>query len=176
MTLLTDAEKFDATGKITWLWTQSELHRKWPVNAIANQVAPAVELGQFRLIERDGIPLAYCSWAWLSVEAEARYITHPARIRGEDWQSGERLWFIDWISPFSRAITWQLQRSMKKSFPGQVGRAYRAKPGRDKARVATFVGTGIGLDQATEQRLSLLSSLGEELRRLNKADRSFEIR
>lgn len=127
-------------GKLSWLWMNSPLHRDWDFDAAARFLLPPILLGQIQIIERDAMPVAYCSWAWLSEEAEIRYMIHPSEIRVEDWNGGDRLWFADWVAPFGAADSWQLRGVMAARFPNEVARAIRVKRGSKQARVMEFKG------------------------------------
>ena len=91
-------DKLMAFGKIGWLWSASDLHREWPVGLQAKTIMPAIETGQFKILEREGYPVAYCCWAFLDQKLEKDYLVNPVGLSPGDWQSGDRLWFVDWIS------------------------------------------------------------------------------
>ena len=131
---------FDDLGKISWLWMSSPLQRDWTMQLGARFLLPAIAAGQFHVIERDGAPVAYCSWAWLSAEAEAAYMIDPSKVLANDWQSGDRLWFVDWVAPFAATDSWNLRRAMMQRFPHEVARAIRVKREKNKARVMEFKG------------------------------------
>lgn len=40
--------KFDALGKLAWLWMSSPLHRDWMMSAATQYLLPAIELGSFK--------------------------------------------------------------------------------------------------------------------------------
>lgn len=133
-------QRFEQLGKLSWLWTNSSLHREWSVETVARFLIPPITFGQIEILERDGMPVAYCSWAWLSEAAEIRYMLDPADIRVEDWSGGDRLWFADWVAPFAAADSWQLRSIMAARFPNEVARAIRVKRGSKTARVMEFKG------------------------------------
>lgn len=87
-------------GHVSWLWASSPLHRNWPVSLFAINVLPAIQANQYALLTRDDYPVAYCSWANLSLENEIKYLNDVTSLVAEDWTSGDRKWFIDWIAPF----------------------------------------------------------------------------
>lgn len=105
--------RFELLGKILWLWSNSPLHRRWPVESAIHYIIPAIEHQQCALLKgADGMPRGYVSWAWLDLDAEKRYILNPNELQYTDWQSGDRLWFIDFISPFGFKDTIRLRRMM----------------------------------------------------------------
>ncbi|MEM6833334.1 MAG: toxin-activating lysine-acyltransferase [Pseudomonadota bacterium] len=49
-------------------------------------------------------PVGYATWAYLSEEAEAKLIAGAdsgsgARLRPDEWKSGDRLWLVDLVTP-----------------------------------------------------------------------------
>lgn len=140
-----------AYGKICWLWSNSNLHKDWPITLQTRFVIPPVFLKQYMILEHGGMPVAYCSWAMINQETESKYILSPSSIAPHDWNNGDRLWFIDWISPFSHRHTWTLKRAITKRFPKKIGRAIRVKKNDDTAHIATF--TGIELARTQKQDL-----------------------
>jgi cytolysin-activating lysine-acyltransferase len=139
-TSLTTPEKYDVLGKLAWLWMNSPLHRNWQVNLLSGFALPPIELGQYLLLERDGLPVAYCSWAHLSSQAEVAYMLNASHIALADWNGGDHLWFVDWVAPFGKADSWELKRQLAEKFPTSVARAIRVKRDSGKARVMEFRG------------------------------------
>jgi len=99
------AKRLPAIGYVTWLCSQSPGHRQIFVQDLEWRVFPPILLGQYRLhtdSKVGGLPTAFASWAFLSEQAEAGYReTH--RLRASDWRTGERLWLVDFITPFGGA-------------------------------------------------------------------------
>ncbi|MFS4583091.1 toxin-activating lysine-acyltransferase [Phaeobacter sp. C3_T13_0] len=141
-------QNFHTYGKIAWLWSNSVLHRDWTVNQQAEFILPAIACQQYYIVERNGYPVAYCSWALLDEETEARYILNPSRLDPDGWTCGDRLWFVDWISPFSPKYTWALRSALVKRYPDKVARAMRVKKDSDTARIASFTGHGLKKDES----------------------------
>ena len=108
---------YGTLGRMVWLWSNSELHKTWPVGLQARFALPAAMTGQHCILEREGVPRAYCSWAFLTAEAETRMVLNPNALRPEDWTAGDRLWFIDWIAPFDARDTRALRGHMAHRFP-----------------------------------------------------------
>jgi cytolysin-activating lysine-acyltransferase len=113
----------EALGQIVWLFSQSPLHRHLKIADLEWSVMPAVLLEQFRVFSfgplpglenvrpedllpgftHEGLeqmPLGVAIWGLLSEEAEDR-LERGERMRNEDWKSGDRLWLLELISPFS---------------------------------------------------------------------------
>lgn len=97
-----------AFGSACWLWLHSDRHRNIPLHTLATLLLPAIKQRKFILVSEVGRPVFYMSWADLDEESESRYLRHsPEQMRNEDWDSGDRLWILDWVAPFghSKAMT-----------------------------------------------------------------------
>jgi cytolysin-activating lysine-acyltransferase len=137
---LMPADKFTVLGKLAWLWMNSPLHHGWEVDLLSNFALPPIELGQYLLLERDGLPVAYCSWAHLDSRAEAAYMLDASHIALADWNGGDHLWFVDWVAPFGKADSFELKNRLADRFPTSVARAIRVKQGSRTGRVMEFRG------------------------------------
>lgn len=107
-----EAEVF---GAAVWLWMHSPMHRDAPLHTLPGLLLPVIKNRQYVVVTEQGRPVFFLSWAWLSKEAEARYLTQPAiYMRESDWNSGDRMWICDWIAPFghtremTRLIRWDI--------------------------------------------------------------------
>jgi cytolysin-activating lysine-acyltransferase len=140
---------FSVLGKIAWLWMSSPLHRPWTVDLLSRFVLPAIESNQYLLIERDNFPVAYCSWAFLNQSAEVKYMIDPSHIHPEDWVGGDRLWFVDWVAPFSRGDSISMKNQLIEMFPHSLARAIRVKRDKTNARVMEFKGRKLDPDEAS---------------------------
>ena len=115
----------EALGQITWLFSQSPLHKQLPIGALEWSVMPAIIHEQFRVFRfgplpgleavkpeglapgftRDGLeqmPLGVAFWGLLSAKAEKK-VEAGQRLELADWKSGKRLWLLELISPFATA-------------------------------------------------------------------------
>lgn len=137
-----------AFGSAVWLWMHSEAHRAAPLHALNALLLPAIRHRRFVLACENGRPVAYCSWADLSEEAERRYLASPAVcMRDEDWTSGERTWVLDWVAPFGHtaALSHALTRHLMAH---RIGRALYHRGERSGLRIKTFKGIGVRTEEA----------------------------
>jgi len=130
-------------GEVVWLMAHSELHRDWPIASIFQWVVPALMHKQCRLYRRDGRPVAYVAWAYLSQEVEEAYVLNPKSLQPKDWKSGDRGWLIDWIAPFGDNAS-VMQDLREGVFKDEVGRALRVKPGSDEMQIVYVHGANAG--------------------------------
>lgn len=88
-------------GSAVWLWMHSPVHRETPLLALQDVLLPAIRQRQFVMAIEHNRPVFYLSWASLNEETEARYLQKDVmHLSTDEWASGDRLWFIDWIAPF----------------------------------------------------------------------------
>lgn len=114
----------EALGQIVWLFTQSATHRELPFRVLEATVLPALAVGQarvFRFGKTDAfdasspedfaqigttkqgleeLPLGFALWAFLSEAAERKLEAGQALADG-DWNSGDRAWLVELVSPFA---------------------------------------------------------------------------
>ncbi|NIY48076.1 toxin-activating lysine-acyltransferase [Cedecea colo] len=94
----------EVLGASVWLWMHSPMHRDAPLLALPTVLLPIIKRRQYVLVSEGERPIFFLSWMWLNEDAEQRYLTEATvMIRDEDWCSGERMWFRDFIAPFGHA-------------------------------------------------------------------------
>jgi cytolysin-activating lysine-acyltransferase len=92
-------------GEICWLMSQSNYHRHFSLGDLEWMIMPAVLAEQFRIFRSEqGPPLGVALWANLSPEIEARFCAQVesgagARLKPDEWKSGDRLWVVEIIAP-----------------------------------------------------------------------------
>jgi len=126
-------QRFDPApiiGMVAGLMMDSPMHQHLFLADMKWLVIPAVALQQYRIFRKDGIPVAYVSWAMISEETEARLMEGKMRLRPDEWKGGDRVWIIDLIAPFGgqQAIMMDLK---DKVFGGNIVKAMQPdKDGR----------------------------------------------
>ncbi|PZO87052.1 MAG: toxin-activating lysine-acyltransferase [Sphingomonas sanxanigenens] len=113
----------EALGQITWLLSQSPVHRHLKIGDLEWSIMPAILHEQFRIfrfgplpglndvdpetllpgVTREGLeqmPLGVALWGHLSEAVEAK-VERGERLSADDWKSGDRLWLLELISPFA---------------------------------------------------------------------------
>ena len=91
----------EALGASVWLWMHSDRHKSAPLETLPTSLLPVIKEQQYVLAFKDSKPVFFMSWAWFGEDAEQRYLTeHRLLLKEADWRSGNRMWAIDWISPF----------------------------------------------------------------------------
>ena len=154
----------EALGQITWLLSQSPLHRQLTVADLEWSVMPAILVEQFRLfrfgplpgLEKvkpedllpgfttaglETMPLGVAFWGELSAAAEAK-VEAGARLEAAEWQSGDRLWLLELISPFAtpenRLSEIMLADLVQGPFSGRSFSLHRTDPASGRKDKVTF--------------------------------------
>lgn len=144
-------DNFTILGKISWIWSFSPLHKDWPVSIMAINVIPAILHRQYYILMENDLPVAYCSWARLNLQNEVKYIKNTNSLSPDDWNSGDRNWFIDWVAPFGHNN--QLYRIMRKKFPDELFRSIRVTKNNNTGKIYEFHGGKVDKKIAKKQFL-----------------------
>jgi len=139
-------------GEVVWLLTKSNLHRDWSIASIEQWVMPAISKQRFRLYHEGDKPVGYVSWAHMSQRAEKAYVKNTRLLSPDDWESGDRLWFVDFITPFGHAM--RVTRDLKSSvFPDDVGRVLRWREDSDVLSIFYVHGRNM-IEKAKDRKIS----------------------
>lgn len=94
-------------GEITWLLTQSLLHRSFALSDLEWLVMPALIHEQFYIFRDGEQPVGLALWAKCRPEAvkklDGGMIEAKNRLTLEEWNNGDQIWLIDLIAPFTNA-------------------------------------------------------------------------
>lgn len=114
----------EALGQVVWLLSQSPVHRELKLKDLEWSFMPAILNEQFRIFRfgplpkvggvdppdfrmagfsKEGIeqlPLGVAIWARLSQAAEAK-LENGEHLDAADWKSGDRLWLVEFVTPFA---------------------------------------------------------------------------
>ena len=135
-------------GSVVWLWMHSKSHRNAPLNLLSTLLMPAIKRRQFVLVSEHGKPVFYLAWASLNEEAEHRYLTNPPHhMREEDWVSGDRVWFLDWVAPFGHSARMRILTT-RRLFPGWCGRSLYHRGDQRGLRVIDWHGIAVTREEA----------------------------
>ena len=97
-------------GEITWLMTQSPVHKQLFVGDLEWFAMPPILLEQFRVFygpKPEGTPAnatptpaAVAFWAFVGPDTDARLEAGAHKLRPDEWKSGPQPWLIELIAPF----------------------------------------------------------------------------
>ncbi|MFC3627491.1 toxin-activating lysine-acyltransferase [Vogesella amnigena] len=129
-------------GAVVWLWMHSASHRRTPLMDLQRLLLPAIKSGQFILVTHADKPVFYLSWAQFSPAAEARYLQlHPSQLPETDWQSGDRMWVLDWVAPFGHSNG--MRRLVQQLFATRCWRGLYHKGNQRGLQVKAFSGLAV---------------------------------
>ena len=142
----------EAFGAAVWLWMQVPRHRQLSIKNLEKRLLEPIQQGQYVLacndpIHRQRDPVALLLYACLNARAESRYLRDPSTpLAPGDWRSGDRLWLIDWVSPFGQSLP--LRHRMLELFARQTARSLQRHPQWNASRVKTWLGDTCSGDAA----------------------------
>lgn len=142
----TEISEAEVLGASVWLWMHSDNHRDAPLHVLPVVLLPVIKRQQYVLVEQQGRPIFFLSWAWMDEAAEHRYLTRSVVVLPEeDWCNGDRMWFRDFIAPFGyiREMTRLLQDEI---FPHRIARALWHRGGEKGRRIRTYHGKRVTYD------------------------------
>lgn len=92
-------------GEMTWLLTQSPIHKAMQIGDLEWLCMPALLTQQFYLFRDGDQPIGLALWAKCNEVAEKKLeggmIEPENRLTLEEWSSGPNIWLVDLIAPFA---------------------------------------------------------------------------
>ena len=89
-------------GEMTWLLSQSPLHKALAIGDLEWLIMPALIHEQFYIFKDGDKPVGLALWAKCNDEAERKLeggmIEPENRLTLEEWTSGDRIWLVDLIA------------------------------------------------------------------------------
>lgn len=135
--------EIEALGSAVWLWMHSATHCNLPLHALNSILLPIIKRGQFVLAVDADRPVFFLSWTQFSQTAETRYLQNSSLLISEgDWNSGDRIWFLDFVAPFGHAA--EMSRLLTREvFPHSVMRALYHRGNERGLKVKIFRGAAV---------------------------------
>lgn len=92
-------------GEMTWLLTQSVLHRGFAIGDLEWLIMPALIHQQFYLFRDGQQPVGLAMWAKCTSEVVRKLdkgmVEPENRLTLEEWASGDEIWLVDLVAPFA---------------------------------------------------------------------------
>jgi hemolysin-activating ACP:hemolysin acyltransferase len=86
------------------------------------------------------VPRAFVSWAYLSEEAETRFLRGD-RLTTQDWMSGDRLWLMDLVAPYGQGSAAKMVKAWHEAIPEGTNHYNVIRRHRKPNRARHFLGT-----------------------------------
>ncbi len=94
-------------GEMTWLLTQSPLHRHFQLTDLEWLIMPPLIHEQFYMFRDGDQPVGLALWAKCKPDVVAKLeggmIEPENRLTLEEWNNGDQIWLVDLIAPFTTA-------------------------------------------------------------------------
>lgn len=130
----------EVLGGVAWLWQYVPSLKNAPLSYFMARNVPYLQHQQFALFVEHERVVGYISWAYLDAATEQKYIQsqgHPFTL--EESNSGDRLWIIDWFSPFGHSL--DIKKIVSKQlFPLSFMRSLYHRGQERGLKVMTFKG------------------------------------
>lgn len=132
-------------GEMTWLLSQSILHRAFTIADLEWLVMPALLHEQFYLFRDGEKPVGLAIWAKCGPAAVKKLdkgmIEPENRLSLEEWTNGDQVWLVDLIAPFANAENRQREIMMADLISGPLAGAafnfHQTDPATGKRTVQT---------------------------------------
>ena len=116
-------------GEMTWLLTQSPLHRVLSLGDLEWLVMPALIHEQFYLFRDGDQPVGLAMWAKCGPAAvkklDGGMIEPENRLSLDEWTNGDQIWLVDMIAPFATTENRQRELMMADLISGPLaGKAF----------------------------------------------------
>jgi len=131
--------EFGVLGELAALMAQCELYKHTSLDDFSQLVLPALVSGQMRVWRRDGLPVAFATWAYLDEAHETDVLHNDARLAVDAWTCGDRPVVMDVVAPFGDgfAIARDLTRTV---FDGIAFKAARRDADGSLRKVVQYPG------------------------------------
>lgn len=135
---------YAANGYALELLAKSKYHRQHALgNYFRAEILPAIWNNQVQFyLTTEGIPTAMVTWAWVSAEVQADVHSTGRSLMQDEWRSGDRLFFNDWVTPYNniREIVHDMTHNI---FPNEIATSLRRNMDGAVRRVNRWTGVQI---------------------------------
>lgn len=129
-------------GAIALLAARSQTHKYLFMSDLEWLVLPPVSQKQFTLFRsKKNEPIAFVSWAKISADVEKRLLSGQTKLQPQDWNSGDKTYIMDVISPFAQGkeVLKQLQENQLKGQKVSILRPSKEKNGLESLSLEIFL-------------------------------------
>ncbi|MBL6665278.1 MAG: toxin-activating lysine-acyltransferase [Rickettsiales bacterium] len=119
-------------GVISLLASKSNAHKYLFLSDLEWLIIPPLTKKQFVVFRsKKNEPIAFVSWANVSEEVETRLLSGSTKLQPKDWDSGDKTYIMDVISPFAKSkdVLKELQEKHLKNKKAKI-----LAPNKDKSK------------------------------------------
>jgi cytolysin-activating lysine-acyltransferase len=124
-------DKSTLIGRVITLMLDSSIYLNDTLAEVRQMLTAPIFTDQAMIMVNDGKVTGYCSWAFLSDEAEKKYIADSNSLEITDWKSGDNIWLIDVITPFDNGTALLNEARKVAKRRGLNGRTIKFKRYKD---------------------------------------------
>lgn len=106
-------DKSPLLARIVALMIDSEVYQNDTLAEVKKNITAPLYTNKCLLFFRGNKLVGYVSWAFLTEEAEARYMERPNSLEVTDWGEGERIWIIDLLAPYEQMDSVKLMNQLR---------------------------------------------------------------
>lgn len=152
-------------GEMTWLLTQSPLHRGLSIGDIEWLLMPALIHQQFYTFRYGDKPVGLALWAKCNAQAEKKLqggmIEPENRLTLEEWTSGVTIWLVDLIAPFANEQNRHREVMMADLISGPLkGKAFKFHQTDSKTGKRTV--QSVDADAGEKLKVAIETALGKQ--------------
>ena len=107
-------DKTALMSRVIALMMDSEVYLNDTLYEVKKNLIAPIYTGKSLLLFKNNKLVGYASWAFLTEEAEKRYIEDSNSLEVTDWGLGENIWLIDVITPYNSKDTFKLINHLKE--------------------------------------------------------------
>lgn len=112
-------------------------HKHLFVSDLEWLVAPPILLRQFRIFRRNGAPVGFVTWGFLSTEVEERMAAGQVKLSPTEWNAGDQPWLVDEVAPFGGGEV-MVKEIKEKVFVGRKLKVLQPAPDGSRLAVAEW--------------------------------------
>lgn len=132
-----ELQKLPLLGPALWLFARDEVRRFTFVADIDWRLLPPLVLDQCQLLQKEGVPWAFCTWAWVNDSVHERLLRGDVRLAPHEWRQGAHPWLVDVVCPFGDLE--EVSAQVCKTVAGDRRvMAWLATPGRREPELKTW--------------------------------------
>lgn len=123
-------------GAFMALLEDAPVQQQYPLRVLYMRLVPAMQHQHYELIWRDGHPVAYVNWAWLTHATSYKYRQSQCMLNETDWTAGEQLWFMEIIA--QKGDLMPLLQTLSRRFAAGVQAQWHEIRTQGRAKHRTF--------------------------------------